>query len=115
MATIRLTRQSRSRGKKRRQIYHAEITCEQMNWHCACDHCKQVSKPWTNFYVKILQNQKTYLYPRLDGLLGIKIQKQIAVFLPPKKRLCVNCMYKKIERANLVLGLRQRYKSLSIY
>lgn len=108
MATIHLTRQSRSRGKKRRQIYDAEVTCEQMNLICKCDHCKQETKPWTRFSVVIIQNQKNYLYPSLTSSIGISIQDKIASFLRPQARLCVNCMYEQVAQANRILGLRQR-------
>ncbi len=108
MATILLTHQCRSRGKKRRKKYHAEVSFEQMPTFCSCNACKQPTKPWTGFRVTIVQNQQNYLYLRLDSSLGKKVQQQIAIFLPPKKRLCIECVFKKIKRANLVLGLRQR-------
>lgn len=108
MATIRLTRQSRSRGKKRRQIYAAEITYDQQDNLRSCDRCRATIKPWTNFRVTVIQNQQNYLYSYLDSILAADILRKIATFLQPKSHLCLNCVYHKIDQANRVLGLRQR-------
>lgn len=108
MATILLTRQSRSRGKKRRQTYHAEVCFEQKDSFHHCDHCHKQTKPWTNFHVTVIQNRTNFLFPSLSSDIGSKIRRKISNFLRANSHLCIDCTYHQLERANRILGLRQR-------